>query len=152
MEVYRISRQKYIRDLSGEGARIHGGRWNHKGHSVLYTSEYESLATLEILVHTPINSLPQDLWLLTLYIPDNVSAETIERNSLPSDWRTYPAPNKLADLGTRWIRQSSSLTLSVPSVITSSESNILINPHHPEFSNLEIKDIREFKLDGRLIE
>lgn len=47
MRVYRIAKTKYIRDLSGTGARIYGGRWNKKGLGILYTSENRALATVE---------------------------------------------------------------------------------------------------------
>ncbi|MBK8348315.1 MAG: RES family NAD+ phosphorylase [Saprospiraceae bacterium] len=51
MEVYRITREKYAADLTGEGARLYGGRWNRPGVAALYTSEARSLAILELLVH-----------------------------------------------------------------------------------------------------
>ena len=50
--VWRICAPKYADTAySGEGARIHGGRWNSKGRSVVYASESISLAVLEQLVH-----------------------------------------------------------------------------------------------------
>jgi RES domain-containing protein len=51
MIVYRIARANYIRDLSGIGSRLYGGRWNRKGTGIIYTSETRALATLEYLVH-----------------------------------------------------------------------------------------------------
>jgi len=53
MTVYRIAKTKHIRNLSGTGARMHGGRWNRKGIGILYTSESRALATVEYLVHVP---------------------------------------------------------------------------------------------------
>ncbi|HBL78709.1 MAG TPA: toxin-antitoxin system toxin subunit, partial [Aequorivita sp.] len=31
MRIFRISKTEYIDDLSGEGARLYGGRWNLVG-------------------------------------------------------------------------------------------------------------------------
>jgi RES domain-containing protein len=137
MDVYRITKEKYIHDLEGEGARIHGGRWNQKGYNVLYTSEHESVAVLEVLAHTPITSIPTDLKLMVLSIPDHVSRKTVEIKSLPANWRKYPAPDILAERGTNWLRSASSLLLKVPSVITPSEHNFLINPAHKEFQKVK---------------
>src|ERR1017187_3874938 len=43
---------KDFAELTGEGARTYGGRWNPKGYFVVYSSECLPLATLEALVHT----------------------------------------------------------------------------------------------------
>jgi len=37
MEVFRITKDKYIDDLSGEGARLYGGRWYKSQVLLLYT-------------------------------------------------------------------------------------------------------------------
>ncbi|HMP94283.1 MAG TPA: RES family NAD+ phosphorylase, partial [Phnomibacter sp.] len=47
MVVYRIAACSYINDLSGEGAYLHGGRWNSPGTRLLYTAENPALAMLE---------------------------------------------------------------------------------------------------------
>lgn len=152
MELFRISKKKYIRDLNGEGARKFGGRWNSKGSAILYTSETESLAALETLVHTSISTMPSDLSLLILSVPDNISADKIEVNQLPSGWRNYPAPNQLTAMGSKWIESDSSLLLKVPSVLVQSEMNILINPNHSNADKLSIKEIRPFTFDMRLLQ
>ncbi len=56
MLLYRISKSKYANDLSGEGARRAGGRWNFKGTPVVYTADSTALATLETLVHFPLRA------------------------------------------------------------------------------------------------
>ena len=43
MQVYRIAQKAFINDLSGEGARLFGGRWNRRGIPLLYTAESRSL-------------------------------------------------------------------------------------------------------------
>ena len=42
--------------FTGEGARIYGGRWNSPGTAIVYVSQHESLAALELFVHlTPLS-------------------------------------------------------------------------------------------------
>ncbi|MBP7442407.1 MAG: RES family NAD+ phosphorylase, partial [Thauera sp.] len=48
--VWRITTARFAAAaFSDEGARLHGGRWNPKGHGVIYTAESQSLALLEML-------------------------------------------------------------------------------------------------------
>lgn len=152
MELYRISRKKYIRDLSGEGARLYGGRWNHKGVPVLYTSQYESLAALEILVHTPMMDIPDDLQVAVFTIPDDLIIDFLYRGQLQANWRIYPAPTYLADLGSEWTASNTSLAMKVPSVLIKSEWNLLVNPNHEAMDRLEISEIRDFTFDSRIIQ
>ena len=77
VQVYRITSTRYSRDLSGTGARLHGGRWNPKGISVVYSAESRALATVEYLVHVPLSLVPRDLSLVTLHIPDRMSCKTM---------------------------------------------------------------------------
>lgn len=152
MNLFRISKKRYIQDLSGEGARKFGGRWNLKGSAVLYTSQTESLAALETLVHTSMAAMPSDLNLLILSVPENIEPDKIEIQQLHSSWRNYPAPNQCAEIGSKWIDSDSSLLLEVPSVLIQSEKNILINPRHSDMEKLIIKEIRPFSFDMRLFQ
>lgn len=152
MELFRIARKRYIRDLSGEGARRYGGRWNHKGVAVLYTSSTASLAALEMLVNTPAASLPNDLQLMVLSIPDSIRPGRIDRNRLPDNWSDWPAPEPLMDIGSEWISAQSSLLLQVPSAVIPTEWNVLINPGHPAFDNVKQKAVHEFRFDKRIRE
>ena len=64
MIVYRLSTAKYANDLTGEGAKIYGGRWNPIGVAALYLSEFISLSILEILVRTDKKNV-HDRWYQT---------------------------------------------------------------------------------------
>jgi RES domain-containing protein len=50
----RICRRPFA-DLSGEGARLCGGRWNSPGHAVVYAAEAAALAVLEVRVHLDLD-------------------------------------------------------------------------------------------------
>ena len=141
MKVYRIAKERYIDDLSGEGARTYGGRWNRKGTSVLYTAENRSLATVEYLVHLPIALVPTDTYIAELGIPDRVECEQIEIESLPKQWAAYPAPLVLADIGESWVKRNETLLLEVPSSVVRGEWNILINPKHRLFKEVKLSNI-----------
>ena len=151
MNVYRIAREKFIRDLSGEGARLFGGRWNRRGTPMIYASEYRSLAALEVLVHTSAHQLPEDLMILTLSLPDEPSPRIVASDDLPDQWRKYPAPQHLAELGSIWAESKKSVLLKVPSAVMPQEWNLLLNPQHEGMSRVEIADITPFSFDGRLM-
>jgi RES domain-containing protein len=151
MKIYRIAKTRYANDLSGNGARIFGGRWNHKGTSMVYSSESRALATVEYLVHVPLSLVPTDLSLVTLQIPDEITTVNILISDLPTNWSDYPAPSVLAQLGTNWASKNESLLLRVPSAVVEHEFNILINPLHPDMKHMVISQIESYEFDNRLI-
>jgi RES domain-containing protein len=151
MQVFRIARSRYIRDLTGAGAALYGGRWNHKNIPMIYTAENRSLATVEYLVHLPLPLLPGDLRLAVLEIPDSTAPEQISGKQLPKDWRDYPAPQGLAALGSAWARSRRSLLLRVPSAVVADEFNILISPLHPDIIQVSILRVEGYAFDKRLV-
>lgn len=150
MELYRLSKTKHIRDFSGAGSRISGGRWNQRGTAVLYAAESQSLASMEYLVHVPMAVLPKNLSIAVIEIPDSASLDTVSMNDLPSGWRDYPAPPELAEIGTNWAAGNSELLLRVPSAVVRGEYNVLINPTHPDMRKVKILGVEAYAFDLRL--
>lgn len=148
MLVYRIAGSKYAHDLSGMGAALFGGRWNKKGIPVLYTSESQALSLLETVVNTPPMLVPQ-MELLVLRIPDDSILE-IKADTLPKNWSKYPAPTILAEMGSKWAVQESTIALKIPSSIIPSSFNYLLNCRHPRFSEVELLSREIFHFDPRL--
>ena len=151
MRVYRIGKTRHIRDLSGAGARMYGGRWNKKGVGILYTSANRALATVEYLVHVPLSLVPNDLDIATIQIPDHINLREVSISDLPANWRNYPAPPELAELGTQWALSTETLVLRVPSAVVEGEFNILINPLHPDMMHVTISDVAAYQFDERLV-
>jgi len=151
MFLYRIAKESFIRDLSGSGPRLYGGRWNPKGVSVIYTSENRALAVLELFVHMSRTVIPPNLSLATIEVPDTASKKEMTVKDLVRNWRSFPAPPELAEIGASWIKSKKSLLLRVPSVIMPSETNVLINPAHPEMGGVRILKIESYSFDERLI-
>ncbi len=152
MLVYRIAKRQFIYDLSGEGARLYGGRWNKKGNAVVYTSGSRSLATVEYLVHLPLSVLPLDVYMAEIEMPDPESVEPVSLDNLPPDWRAFPAPIQLAEIGETWVRAGLSPVLKVPSAVVKDEWNYLLNPRHPLFQTIRIVSVEDWLFDPRLLE
>ena len=151
MLVYRIAKKDVVKDLTGTGAKLFGGRWNHRGTAVVYTSETRALATVELLVHVSLSNAPRGLMIATIEIPDKIVPEEVPRASLPRGWRGYPPPREVADLGTGWAKSKKSLLLRVPSAVVKQEYNILINPLHSEMQRVVLRQVEAFEFDRRLI-
>ncbi len=151
MILYRISKAAYAQDLSGTGARMYGARWNQKGTSILYTASSPALATVELLVHVDANLQPSDLRLVFIDVPDAASSRTIDSESLPEDWKTFPAPAALAEIGTRWAASRQTLMLRVPSAVVVVDHNVLLNPAHSEFAGVRIDKDTAYGFDERLL-
>ncbi|HEX9872959.1 MAG TPA: RES family NAD+ phosphorylase, partial [Deferrimonas sp.] len=83
MQLYRLISSRFARDLSGEGARRYGGRWNPKGTAVLYTTTSVSLSVLESLVHQPTTESFLSLVLSTIEIPHDSVIQRLEPEDLP---------------------------------------------------------------------
>lgn len=150
IKLFRISTSEHINDITGMGARIYGGRWNHTGYPVVYTSGSRSLAALEFLVHVPMALAPENLSIVEINIQENIEWESINESQLPSNWRDYPAPEQLANIGTNWIKSKSSLLLDIPSAVVEKEVNTLINPLHPDIKFVDLTNIEMFSFDSRL--
>ena len=151
MLVWRVTRKAHgDQPLSGEGARRYGGRWNHAGSAVVYTSESLSLAVLEYLVNLPISDLPDDLVSVQIQIPESLPKNGVSVADLPDNWRAFPAIEDLKDIGTDWAREAKTAILSVPSVVIPTELNYLINPAHEGTRHIEIVSVEPFALDVRL--
>ena len=150
MRVWRISRARFAESaLSGEGARLFAGRWNHQGTPLVYTSTSLALAAMELFVHLEPEVAPDDLVSVAIEIPDGLTQEEIDPASLPSDWRRTDHPS-LREIGSRWAIERRSLSLRVPSAAVDGEWNLLLNPHHSEFPLVRVIGTKAFHYDARM--
>jgi RES domain-containing protein len=149
VQVWRICRKKHIA-FYGEGARVAGGRWNRRGTAVVYTSATLSLAVLEYFVNLPAAAAPQDLVAVPAELPADVPVTSLDVSGLPRGWRKYPAPDALADLGSRWVEEGKTAVLAVPSAVVPREKNYLLNPAHPRFREISLGKSESLSLDTRM--
>lgn len=151
MRLWRIARAAY-REVDGEGARLHGGRWNSEGKAVVYASSTASLAALELLVHLDVEDLPADLILIEIEVPDDASIEEVGLDRLPEGWSSIADHPECVAIGDDWSASRRSLLVRVPSAVMPKETNVLINPEHPEAGRVRVVAAEPFQLDRRLIE
>jgi RES domain-containing protein len=150
LTVWRIVTRRFASSaFSGEGARLYGGRWNRKGVPMVYTAETQSLALLELLVQD--EPLRARYTMIPAEIPGAVKIDRITVAELPDDWRDPAAREHLQMLGSEWIARGSSAVLAVPSAVVPADTNYLLNPAHPLFSEIKIGIPQKFVTDLRLL-
>lgn len=149
MMVYRVGRTRYARDLEGEGARLHGGRWNHPLTACIYASESRSLALLEYTANVNIDDIPRALSVTTFEI-DPAFLLDLPASALPGDWKNAPAPASTKDFGTALLRKADYGIIKIPSAIMEDEFNYLLNPLFRTALVYSIQSVRDFVYDVRL--
>lgn len=148
MIVYRFAHRKYARDLSGEGARLFGGRWNPVGQPAIYASEHISLGLLEVLVNAGSLEQLQQLRLMEIEIPDQAPTEVLTLKQLRKDWVNDLAYSQW--LGAEILKTASALVLKCPSAVVHQEHNFVLNPLHKDFKKLKLRESTAFRFDERL--
>ena len=147
-QAWRIVKEEHAATaLSGEGARLYGGRWNSVGTSVVYSSGSKALAALESLVH-----LNPPVIFKYVAIPIEFDDALVEKVTvLPVEWTEEPPPPATKDIGDVWVKEARSAVLELPSVIVPGEPNYLLNPAHPDFKKIVIGKSEPFSFDPRLL-
>jgi RES domain-containing protein len=135
--------------FDGEGARIYGGRWNSVGVPMVYASEHQSLAALEVRVHIDKTGM-RKLHKCFAFHFDEDWMRVFPVGGLPKDWQREPPPPSLQQLGDDWAASNASVILAVPSVVIPRERNYLIHPKHPDFPKLKIEKPTDFLFDPRM--
>lgn len=147
---YRIVQQRHAENaMDGEGARLYGGRWNSRGTRMVYTASSVSLAILEMLVHLDEIQLLHSAYVVIAVEFEDTLVEAVKK--LPPN---ALGPQLIVDtqlLGDRWLATGKMPVLSVPSAVTPSELNYLINPMHRDFGQLRAHRPSPLYLDERLL-
>ena len=136
--------------FDGEGAYRYGGRWSSPGTRLSYTSEHQSLALLEYFVHLDKDDPPTDLVIAVAEVPDDLARERVEARKLHANWREAAAPPELASLGDEFAQRGEYCLLVVPSVVAPDESNCLINPEHPDYKRILVREVAPLSYDPRM--
>jgi len=148
---WRIVRAARVNSaFTGEGGRVYGGRWNSRGTALVYVSEHESLAALELFVHTMPLAPTERYFSFRLEWEDKMT-EYFSLKNLPPNWNAEPPAFETMQIGDDWVRRGISVALAVPSVLSTSEKNFLLNPTHSDFKRIKISEPIEYRFDSRLL-
>lgn len=139
-------------DMTGFGAKLSGGRWNEVGVPMIYAASSRALACLETVVHLNAGGLPFNRYLVEVEVPDDLwaAAEIADPATLAVGWDADPARHVSVNFGSAWALERRSALLLVPSVIVPEEQNLLINPAHPDATELRALKVRRWLYDPRL--
>lgn len=150
--IYRLTKARFKETaLDGIGAIRFPGRWHAAGTPIVYASDSPACALLEVLVHREATSLlDHDNVLIFLRFDPDRHLLALPETVLPDDWQSLNLPTSTQVIGTRWFEEQDSVILEVPSAIIPFHHNYLINPRHPDFPELDIKDPEIFRIDPRL--
>lgn len=150
MFAWRIAKKQFALDRIGIGARTYGGRWNAPGVAVIYAGMSPEISAMEKFVHTD-GILPDDLVLVRLDLPEDANLYYYcQEVDLPSGWDELPGSTAAIEFGNAFIKGGTHLGMIVPSAIIPEASNIIINPSHANFENVDMAIVRPFKFDSRL--
>jgi RES domain-containing protein len=151
MELYRITQEIYCDDLTGNGAKLFGGRWNSEGLQALYTASSRSLALLETLAHTPAKMLQVKTYILvTIFVPDTVLKQVVDSKELPEKWDATDIHPYTQKTGNNFLLENKKLLFWAPSVLMPEENICVLNPLHPDMKKVKIVQKRRIHFDKRM--
>jgi len=146
-EVYRLVKaERADAALSGEGARLYGGRWNPPGCPVVYASESRALAVLEVFVHLTLEARAMRFLLYEITLPRRAR---LKRHREDASHHPHP-PASRQEAGRAWLDDGTALALVVPSVVVPQEANYVLNVRHTQFVRLRVAGPEPFSFDERL--
>ncbi|EDT38989.1 RES domain protein [Burkholderia ambifaria MEX-5] len=126
-----------------------GGRFNSPGRPVIYAASTFAGAMLEVLVHARIGKVPKTHGWVEATVPDDVPVERHTADTLPVGWNVA-ALQEARRFGDAWLTESRTALLVVPSVVVRAESNVLVNPAHPDATRIVVNEPQPVVWDERL--
>jgi RES domain-containing protein len=123
-------------DSAGSVAGPKGWRYNDLSTEILYTAEVEALATLEVALRPGLETI-RHILIATIEIPnDSIASLDNLGIKLPNNWNARPVTDDSRLIATEFFAAIAKIPtgpkkpvgLRVPSVLSSSDYNILLDP------------------------
>jgi RES domain-containing protein len=140
IHVFRIVKAKYASNpLHFPTTGHRPNRWNSENIPMMYFAASPSLAALE-MQGAIADFGPYGLFrMFRVRIPTRC-LEVLPDAEYPTDWKTDPHPISTQTLGSAWQKGRNSLGLLIRSARSPLEYNLLINPDHPDLSQMQIEE------------
>lgn len=147
---WRITLERYAQAaMTGEGAKLFGGRWNPVGYPAVYLAEHLSLAILEMVVHVDSTDKIGNFVAVPVTFEQN-SIYPVPVSSLPENWSALPIPSATQQMGKQWLERNEYLVMQVSSSVVPIEANYVVNPLHKDFKRIEIGEPMVLRIDPRI--
>lgn len=137
---WKAARRKFA-ELSSLSATSIESRWSFSDTPHILASDSVALCILES--RTQLATVPRDYLLIEITV-DTLDLPRLEDicTYLPEDWRSNLEWSRYVT--SAWLKEQSSLALSVPTTIVPNDRLILLNPRHPQFANRVTSRILDF--------
>jgi RES domain-containing protein len=150
MRAFRLCKQIYSDTvLSGEGGLVVDGRWHSAGRRIVYAASSEALAVLETRVHLGRFVPRAPYGMHVIEVPDEL-IKVLSARALKETWNAVPSTAHTRQIGDKWLRGNSAPALSVPSIHSATDRNVLLNPAHPAASSIVLIRVDPYVFDRRL--
>ncbi len=114
MMLFRFCKEQYSNNISGEGAKLRGGRWNSVGLPVVYTSTTISLSLLELLIYNASYDELQNNYLMKIEIP-GIEEDSILPITVKKQWQKDIGYSRF--IGDSFLSTKKNILLQFPSAI-----------------------------------
>ena len=153
LTAWRLVRDEYgTSALSGIGSALRAGRWHLIGRPMVYAATSPALALLETMANVDRQRLIESRYVVVrVRVPLNL-VEYLDESELPGDWQAWPHAASARRVGTRWFEERRSAAMVVPSAVVPHDTNVLLNPQHPEWRRVEVGEPEPFPVDLRVYE
>jgi RES domain-containing protein len=117
---------------------------------MVVASDSCALATLETAVHLNNTAVLAAYSVCQIVIPEGLCEEVTEQE-LPDGWDELVVnPLAAQSWGDLWLDVGATPAVKVPSVIVRTQWNVLLNPGHDQFHDIELGMIESLGFDARI--
>lgn len=146
--LFRVSRKAYL-PLDPSGGYHSEGRWHPVGNPVLYFCSSLPMCIFELRANKVEFDIIRTGYHFSRCDVDLTSSmEVVPDSFYTPDWTTKKAASQ--KLGEDWLKSNRTLLLAVKSAPLPTETNYIINPSHPKFSQLAFTTPKHIPLDLRV--
>lgn len=131
-----LSRAQFDPLDSSRSVARDGWRFNDRKTEILYVAAVEALALLEVVVRPGWESV-RELTVATINVPDGAVVELAQLGiTLPTNWNSRPVARDSQSIGAEFLaaidarsaRSAAIVGVRIPSVISSTDHNVLLDP------------------------